>query len=118
MTRYVYGVDLESTFSAVDARDAIARCFCLAHDEVLRETMFSEQPSVDSEENEQIKHLDVELLLKRMFEKVGGDYDRPTKASLRLVVGGLQKFSENFRNQSVIEKHTEEIGLLLDKLPD
>ena len=118
MARIIYGVDIESDFSCIDARDAIIRCFVEAHDDVLRETMFPGKTEIDPVKVEQLKQLDVRMLIKQMFIKVGGDFDNPTAASLRGVVGELRKFSESFRNQETIEMHAQAIGSLLERLPD
>ena len=117
MARIVYGVDVESDFSCIDARDAIVRCFVEAHDAVLQETMFSES-TIDPEKIEQIKHLDVKLLISQMFAKICGDFEHPDKATLMQLVEKLGQFSLSFRSTEAIEQHAAEIKLLLDRLPD
>ncbi len=117
MARIIYGVDIESDFSCIDARDAIVRCFIEAHDEVLQETMFSES-TIDPEKIEQIKHLDVKLLISQMFAKIGGDFEHPDKTTLSRLVEELGKFALSFRPPEVIEQHAEVIKMLLDRCPD
>lgn len=120
MARDVYGVDIDAPFTAEDARDAIIRCFMAAHNEVLEETMFCDLRGdcPPEEEMESLKRLDVRMLISQMFSKTGGDFDHPTKSSLMAVVGELQTYAANFRNNDLIEKHAGEIGLLLEKLPE
>ncbi len=118
MANIIYGVDIDSEFTALDARDAILRCFTEAHGDVLRETMFPGQTEIDPAKVEQLKQLDIRMLIKQMFAKVDGDFDCPTKASLYGVVGELRKFSESFRNQETIEMHAQTIRSLLERLPE
>ena len=55
-------------------------------------------------------------VVKEVFEKVGGDYENPTKEKLEEVVGHLAKFSEAFRNPEIVKKHAGEISGLIGRL--
>lgn len=118
MAHIIYGVDIESDFSCIDARDAVIRCFMEAHDEVLQETMFSDQTGIDPAKIEQIKRLDVKMLISQMFTKIDGDFEHPDKQTLLRLVEALGEFALSFRPPEVIEKHADEIRLLLSRLPD
>lgn len=118
MAHIIYGVDIDSEFTALDARDAIIRCFVEAHDEVLQETMFADQTTIDPDKIDQIKHLDIKMLINQMFTKVDGDFEHPDKQALLRLVDALGEFALSFRTPDVIERHAAEIKLLLAKLPD
>jgi hypothetical protein len=120
MAKEIYGVDIDAPFTAENVRDAIIRCFTVAHNEVLEETMFCDMRGdcPPEEEVEKLKQLDVRMLIGQMFAKVGADFDHPTKASLWAVAKELQAYAANFRNQEIIGKHAAEIGVLLEKLPE
>lgn len=111
----IYGIDTEKPVSAKDVRDAIVECFALAHSEALSDLKnYSEDiPDVTFED---IKLMNVRQMIRNYFEKVGGDYDAPTKDSILKVVGELKEFAKNFRDQSIIEKHFGEIKTLIEKL--
>ena len=47
---------------------------------------------------------------------MGGDFERPTKEKLIAVMEYLAKFSEVFRRPEIIQKHAEEIMILVNKL--
>lgn len=118
MAHIIYGVDIDSKFTALDVRDAIIRCFKEAHNDVLQETMFADQTTVDPDKIEQIKQLDINMLINQMFSKIDGDFEHPDKQTLLRLVDALGEFARSFRPPEVIEQHAAEIKLLLAKLPD
>ena len=112
----IYGVDTKKPFSVADVRDAIVVCFTQAHKEVLDELKKGSEKDVNPEEWEEMKKINIRQLIESFFKKVGGDYDKPTKHTILLVIDELANFAANFRNQKVIEKHYGEIKQLVDKL--
>lgn len=118
MANMIYGVDADMAFTAGDVRDAIIRCFVEAHASILQETMLSSGLEMGEAEVTSMKELDVMMLIEKLFKKVGGDFEHPTKGVLLAVMGELKVFSTNFRDQETIGKHYEAIKSLVDKLPD
>lgn len=114
MSEKIYGVDINSNFSAEDVRDAMIVCFSQAHEDVLSQTF--ESGVLSAEEIKNLKQINVVLMVKQMFEKIGGDYFKPTKESLIEVAGSLKEFARNFRSDAVVEKHYTEIMRLVEKL--
>ena len=84
-------------------RDALNNCFYQAH---------CEDTGLEGEGTQNYCY----ELIKRAFVESGGDYDNPTKASLKEVLSNLVEFSKNFRDQEIIKKHYSQIMLLVDKL--
>lgn len=114
----IYGVDTKKPFTAADVRDAIVLCFTQAHKEVLDELKKYSKEKITPQEWEEMKKINVRQLIRGFFKKVGGDYDKPTKYSLLLVINELANFASNFRSQKIIEKHYHEIQKLIDKLEE
>lgn len=118
MAPVIYGVDTEKSFTAGDVRDAIVRCFTDAHSNIIEESMLSSGLEMKAAEVTSLKELDVVLLIEKLFKKVGGDFEHPTKAVLLAVMDELKSFSTNFRDQDTIAQHYQEIKILVDKLSD
>ncbi len=109
----IYGVDPDKKVTPIVARDAMVACFVKAHSKILED--LKQYSDVSEEEFEKVKRLDVELLVKKFFSDVGGDYDHPTKESLIKVCDKLAEFAKNFRNPKIITKHYNEIMSLIKK---
>jgi len=115
MEEKIYGVDPSQPFNSIDVREAIIDCFTQAHSHILSEGRgFLKELS--DKEFEEIKKLNVREMIKMYFEKVGGDYDKPTKKSLSEVCEQLKEFAKNFRDPQIIGKHYKEIMSLIEKL--
>jgi len=111
----VYGVDPDKEVTTVDARDALVECFTQAHAKELE--MIKEYYSADSEEEyTKLKQLNVEMLIRSFFKKVGGDYEVPTKESLLSVCEKLAEYAANFRTKKVIEEHYGEMVKLIERI--
>jgi len=111
----IYGVDVTKNVTHVMARDAIIQCFYEAHCNVLelaKET-FGNPPEKKFEE---MKKSHVEEFVHDTFDKIGGDFNKPTKDNLLKVIGNLKKFASIYRKPEVIKKHVSEIMLLINKL--
>ena len=111
----IYGVDVTKNVTPVMARDAIIQCFYEAHCNVLelaKET-FGHPPEKKFEE---MKKSHVKELIQDIFDKIGGDFNKPTKDNLLKVIGNLKEFASIYRRPEVIKKHVSEIMLLINKL--
>ncbi len=114
MSNIIYGVDADGDFSAKDVRDAILLCFKKAHSEILNQTFVSETLSLEEVEN--MKKVDIEMQIRKSFEKTGGDYNNPTKESLISVVNDLKQFAINFRAEDIANKNLTEIMILINRI--
>lgn len=103
MGSILYGVDLDSAVTPLIVRDAMIKCFYEAH---CQDAGFeSGTPEGYCDE-----------IVKKSFEDSGDDFGNPTKDSLLRAVEGLVKFSKNFRDPKIIEKHRDQILQLIEKL--
>ncbi|MBU0636390.1 hypothetical protein KKE06_05175 [Candidatus Micrarchaeota archaeon] len=110
-----YGVDIAKPVTPEMVRDAIVKCYLSAHEGVLKK-MKELTGSGSPFAFEAFKQEYVEVLIRSMFRKVGGDFDQPTKESLTKVVKGLKAYSRQFRDLKTIEKHVQEIMQLIEKI--
>lgn len=111
----IYGVDITKNVTPVMVRNAIIQCFYEAHSNVLelaRET-FGHPPKNKFEE---MKKSHVKELIQDIFDKIGGDFNKPTKDNLLKVLDNLKGFAKIYRKPDVIKKHVSEIMLLINKL--
>lgn len=111
----IWGINPSEKLDAIIVRDAIIRCFKSAHQEVLEE-MKEYHRFENEKEFEEMKSLNVKMLVSKFIEDEGGDFEKPTKKDLISLVKKLKEYAENFRNPEIIEKHEEEIQLLINKL--
>lgn len=108
-------VELSDRITPGDVRDAITLCFLRAHSEVL-ESM-KEYHDFESEEAfEEMKNLNVTMLIKNIFKEVGADFSNPTKDDLFKVLHKLAEYAANFRRPEIVQKHYEEMIALLNEL--
>ncbi len=111
----IYGVDMCSNhITPKQVRDAIINCFINAHGGVIKE--FKSYENLSKEELEKSERNEIQTLVKNFFGEVGGDFENPTKENLIRVMDRLADFSKKFREEEVINKHYQEIKLLIDKL--
>jgi Zn-dependent oligopeptidase len=115
MADLIYGVDPSKPVTPVMVRDAIVDCFIQAHKEILDE-MKEYHEFKSEEEFEEMKKMDIKILIKSKFEASGADFDNPTKKSIIGVMDKLAELSINFRKPEIVKKHYEEIMHLVDKL--
>lgn len=115
MDKKCYGVDLTKEITPIMVRDAIIGCFVKAHSDIL-EMMKECHDFKSKEEFEEMKQIDVKLLVKSKFEEVGADFDNPSKKDLIAVIGKLADFARNFRKPEIIKKHYDQIMQLIDRL--
>jgi hypothetical protein len=67
---------------------------------------------------EEFKYQHSELLIRKFFQEVNGDFDYPTKQSLRDVVSYCKNFASSFRDPTIIQNNAQLIGKLIDKIND
>jgi len=115
MANLIYGVDPSKPVTPAMVRDAIVDCFVEAHKETLEE-MKSYHDFKSEEEFEEMKMINIKMLIKSKFEEVGASFDSPTKESIIGVMDKLADLSINFRNQEVVKKHYGEIMVLVNNL--
>jgi hypothetical protein len=111
----IYGVDVTKNVTPIMVRDAIIQCFYEAHHEVLelaKET-FGNPPEKKFKE---MKKSHVTDLIHDTFDRVGGDFDKPTKDDILKVLENLKGFASIYREPAVIKKHVSEIMVLINKL--
>jgi hypothetical protein len=113
----IYGVDTEKPFGTKEVRNAIIRCFKQAHQKVLEQSLLGSL-DLTKEEKERLGQLQVEVLVRKIFEDNQGDFENPTKEQLVQVCDELKEFSTHFRALEIINKHYEEIMGLINRLPE
>ena len=106
MANLIYGVDIGQNVSPFQVRDALVECFNQAHCEMVE--LEGSNETIDKEYCKSV--------VKNAFSEVEGDFENPTKEKLMAVMGYLAKFSEAFRKPEIIQKHSEEIMSLVNKL--
>ncbi|MFO8078568.1 MAG: hypothetical protein R6U21_08015 [Thermoplasmatota archaeon] len=111
----IYGVGLEETVTPVKVRDAIIHCFCEADDEIM-DQLFQSCDFGSAEEGEQKKLKHVEILIKKMFQEVNGDFDNPTKESLIGVIDKCAAYAGSVRDKETINKNYDAIMSLIERL--
>jgi hypothetical protein len=112
----IYGVDTTKPYGPVEVRDAIIECFTKAHSQIMEKDMAESVGDMKPKDLEEMKNLNVQLMIKNYFTEVGGDFENPTKESIIAVCDKLAEFSRNFRVEGIIKKHYNEIMALIEKL--
>jgi hypothetical protein len=102
----VYNIDTDKEVTPVMVRDAVVRCFFEAH--------CADAGLETTDENINKSYCLAEV--RKAFVDDGMDFDQPTKAGIMKAMQGLIEFSKNFRDQSIIKKHQEQMMLLVEKL--
>lgn len=102
----IYGVDTTKEVTPEMVRNAIIKCFCVAH---------SEQTGMANSGSDVVKDY-CEQIVKKAFLETNGNFDHPTKTSLLATLPWLANFSKSFRDQTVIQKHMTEIQSLISLL--
>ena len=112
----IYGVDTSKPYQAADVRDALVECFTQAHKEQLDALREFTTKDITDDEFENIKRIDVRQMIRSTMKDLGGNFDSPTKPLLEQTVLKLMEFASNFRDKTIVEKHSGEIKQLLDGL--
>ena len=106
MGNLIYGVDPDGAVSPLMVRDAIVECFRQAH--CIDSGIITDDPSTN--------RIYCWESVKKAFTDAGADFDAPTKDTLLKALEKLKQFSLNFRDQSLVQKHFNEIMQLVGKL--
>jgi len=114
MSDLIYGVDKTKKIAPVQVRDAVIKCFILAHKEILDAP--KEFVDMSDKEFEEVKFRDAKERVLSLIKDNKGDPENPTKEDLVYVVKKLREFAKNFRDPKVIEKHVKEIMELINLL--
>jgi len=101
----IYGVDTDKPVVPSVVRDAIVNCFIQAHIEDAKKAGIEESG---------MARLFCEDKVREAFNQTGGNFDNPTKDSLKYAINYLATFSSIFRDKSIIEKHKNDINQLIN----
>lgn len=104
----IYGVDTDSKVTPSAVRDAIVECFYQAH--------CSDSELGDTESSQEATKEYTRKIVEKAFTDSDGNFESPTKESILAAMVSLQQFAKNFRDQSIIQKHTVEIMKLVNLL--
>jgi hypothetical protein len=110
----IYGVSPEDVIDPIIVRDAMQKCFFNADKEVIKKLFH--KSDFQSNKDIEIGKKHVEIVIKKMFNDVNGDFDNPTKESLTDVVNKCKEYAGLFRDKEMIEKHANEIMTLINRL--
>lgn len=110
-----YGVNLTDQITPIMVRDAIIACYYAADLEVL-DKLFQMSDFHSQDESEQLKRKHVELMIKKFFYDVQGDFDHPTKESLINVINKCRALAYRFRDKQVIEGNHQRMLALINKI--
>lgn len=110
----IYGVNLKDDVNPLMVRDAILKCFFEAERDVIIKLF--QKSDFETSDNIEIGKKHVEIIIKKIFEDVDGDFDNPSKENLIDVVNKCKEYACLFRNKEIIEKHANEIMILIDRL--
>jgi hypothetical protein len=116
MDNCIYGVDLDKKFDAKQVRDALVKCFEVAHKEMVDK--HASGSATEDKVIEMFKKYDVKIFIKDIFTQVGANFEKPTKDSLTKVVKTLASKMQSLglRDSSTVKKHSSEIMKLISKL--
>ena len=106
MTQKIYGIDPSQPLTALMVRDAMIECFTEAH--CINVDISLADREVSKKYCREIVH--------KAFADSEGDFESPSKDDLIGAMRNLAKFSKNFRNPVLVEKHYQEIMTLVDKV--
>lgn len=104
----IYGVDLNKPVTTLMARDALVECFWQAH---------CTDTGLERDDRGSEKEYIRQIVIKA-FLNTGGDFENPTKESILKAIDFLKDFAKSFRDQEVIEKHQNEIKIIVNKIVD
>ena len=112
----IYGVDTTKDYTLVDIRNAIIECFTQAHKKILEQELNEFVSTMDKQNFERLKEMNVYKLVHDLFKKIGGDFNKPKKQDLISICDELAKIAKKYRGERIISKHYSEIMQLLEKI--
>lgn len=104
----IYGIDLDKPVTPLMVRDALVECFSKMH--YADAELETNDPAINKEY--------CRNLVKKAFTDSEGDFEKPTKQSIINVLGKLEDFSANFRNQSVVQKNVATMMQIVEKISE
>ncbi|MDD3647730.1 MAG: hypothetical protein PHS44_04500 [Candidatus Dojkabacteria bacterium] len=105
MADKIYGVDPDTKLTPKIVLKAILECFYQAH-----------CVDTDFPGDEKTTRAYCESVVRKAFKEAEADFDNPTKDGLMNAIQELAEFSRAFRSKDLIDKHFNEIKVLIDKL--
>lgn len=111
----IYGINLNEEITPKMVRDAIIECYYQADSEVLKE-LFQQSDFNSREDEEKSKREHVEIMIKKFFDDVDGDFNNPTKESLIKVINRCRDFAQLFRDRSIIDSNYQQIFTLIERI--
>lgn len=111
----IWGVELNSSYSPAEVRDAMIRCFAEANGEFIAEAAGLELPKDKEKRNKKIEKLTRDFV-RRAFAESGGDFDAPTKKSILAALERLKEYAKNHQHPEMISKHAAEMRRLAEGL--
>ncbi len=96
------------------ARDLVVECFYFAHSETLARAKVK---LGSTSTNEAALRSNIAGAVRLAFQESGGDYDRPTVASLRSAIEVLARKAESWgTSPDIIRHHAEQIQTMLARI--
>ena len=111
----IYGVSLDEEITPIKVRDAIIQCFCKADDEIMNQ-LFQASDFGNELESEEKKIKHVKILIRKMFQDVDGDFNKPTKESLKGVIDKCAAYAGPVRDEEIIKSNYTAIMSLIERL--
>jgi hypothetical protein len=115
MSKCIYGVDPSKKVTPIMVRNAIIRCFQNAHKEVLEDMNKNKEFNTD-QERKNFERIQVDLIVRDMFDEVGDDFENPTKEGITKVLDKLAAFASRYRKPKIIKRHYNEIMRLVNRM--
>ena len=117
MEEILYGVDLSKKVTPIMARDALIKCFLDAHKEVL-EQMKEFHEFRNEAEFDEMKKMNVEVLVRKKFDEIGAPYNNPTKKQIAKVCEKVAEYANNFRKKDIVQRHYDEMKRIVSACQD
>lgn len=111
-----YGVDDTRPVTPEMVRDALVRCFVLAHQEAVKQSLSFVAQDYGDDAKKKLFDAHSESIVRNAFRFTDGDFNKPTKASIIAAMDYLKDFSKKYRDKDVIAKHYDELMGLVNKL--
>jgi hypothetical protein len=105
--------EIEEPITSMAVRDAILHCFYEAHKDLIKNSV-----DMPEEQKELFSEVSIKNIIVERFQKVGGDFENPTKESLFYVIISLTDIAKSFRDINMIVNHFLEMLKLIDKIKD
>ena len=115
MAKTIYGIDTSKIITPAMVRDAIIDLFIIENREIF-EQMKELHKFKSQQEYEEMKRLEVKILVKSKFDSIGADFNKPKKEDLIKVYERLSEYATHFWRPGKVKEHYKEIMKLINKL--